>query len=157
MPSPHRYVYMLNRCIRWPFRRICPRRLFHNLPYRDGCWSGRNSFADAAALQIRGLKELAEAKGYLVVIRCAGSSEWHVLHITGKSLNEIENSRLAGLVERIHTEHPDIGYRRIRDELNARCREHVNDKRILRICRMKKIQSSIKWKPRCCTRASKDA
>ena len=74
-----------------------------------------------------------------------------------KSLNELENSRLAGLVEKIHTEHPDMGYRRICDELNARCGEHVNDKRILRICRMRKIQSSIKWKPGCCTRAGKDA
>lgn len=53
------------------------------------------------------------------------------------------------MVERIHTEHPDMGYRRICDELNARCGEHVNDKKILRICRMKKIQSSIKRKPRC--------
>ena len=74
-----------------------------------------------------------------------------------KSLNELENSRLAGLVEKIHTEHPDMGYRRICDELNARYGEPVNDKRILRICRMKKIQSSIKWKPSSCTRASKDA
>ena len=74
-----------------------------------------------------------------------------------RSLNELENSRLAGLVERIHAEHPDMGYRRICDELNARYGEHVNDKRILRICRMRKIQSSIKWKPSCCTRASKDA
>ena len=55
-----------------------------------------------------------------------------------KSLNELENSRLAGLVEKIHAEHPDMGYRRICDELNARYGEHVNDKRILRICRMKK-------------------
>ena len=74
-----------------------------------------------------------------------------------RSLNELENSRLAGLVEKIHAEHPDMGYRRICDELNARYGEHVNDKRILRICRMKKIQSSIKWKPSSCTRASKDA
>ena len=74
-----------------------------------------------------------------------------------RSRNEIENSRLAGLVEKIHAEHPDMGYRRICDELNARYGEHVNDKRILRICRMRKIQSAIKWKPRCCTRAMKDA
>ena len=32
-----------------------------------------------------------------------------------KSLNELENSRLAGLVEKIHAEHPDMGYRRICD------------------------------------------
>lgn len=45
-----------------------------------------------------------------------------------RSRNEIENSRLAGLVEKIHAEHPDMGYRRICDELNARYGEHVNDK-----------------------------
>ena len=74
-----------------------------------------------------------------------------------ESTNELKNSHLADLAKKIHEEHPDMGYRRICDKINARYGEHVNDKRILRICRMKKIQSSIKWKPRCCTRASKDA
>ena len=46
--------------------------------------------------------------------------------------------------------------RRICDELNARHGEHVNDKRILRICRRKGIQSTIKWKPKSCTRGSRN-
>ena len=74
-----------------------------------------------------------------------------------ESTNELENSHLTSLVEKIHAEHPEMGYRRICDEINARYGDHVNDKRILRICRMKKIQSSIKWKPSCCTRANKEA
>lgn len=74
-----------------------------------------------------------------------------------ESANELRNSHLASLVERIHEEHPDMGYRRICDEINARYGECVNDKRILRSCRAKKIRSSIKWKPRCCTRGARDA
>ena len=31
----------------------------------------------------------------------------------------------------IHTSHPDMGYRRISDELNRRYDVHVNEKRIL--------------------------
>ncbi len=49
-----------------------------------------------------------------------------------------------------------MGYRRIRDELDARHGVHVNDKRVLRICRKKKIQSVIKWRPKSCTRNGRD-
>ncbi len=49
-----------------------------------------------------------------------------------------------------------MGYRRIRDELDARHGVHVNDKRVLRICRKKKIQSTIKWRPKSCTRHGRD-
>jgi putative transposase len=48
--------------------------------------------------------------------------------------------------------HPDMGYRRLRDELSRRHNITVNDKRVLRICRQEEIQSTIKWKPRSCTR-----
>ena len=43
----------------------------------------------------------------------------------------------------IHTSHPDMGYRRISDELNRRYDVHVNEKRILRIDRVLHIQSDI--------------
>ena len=33
------------------------------------------------------------------------------------SENELENRRIANLIEKIHSESPDKGYRRIRDEL----------------------------------------
>jgi len=52
-----------------------------------------------------------------------------------KSGRELENERLASEVEKIHNAHPDMGYRRIRDELERNHGIHVNDKRVLRIDR----------------------
>ena len=49
-----------------------------------------------------------------------------------------------------------MGYRRIRDELDKNHGIAVNDKRVLRICRKERIQSTIKWKPKSCTRSSND-
>ena len=49
-----------------------------------------------------------------------------------------------------------MGYRRIRDELEKRHDIDVNDKRILRICRKEHVQSTIKWKPKSCTKSSSD-
>ena len=49
-----------------------------------------------------------------------------------------------------------MGYRRIRDELDKKYGIAVNDKRVLRICRKERIQSTIKWKPKSCTRSSND-
>ena len=49
-----------------------------------------------------------------------------------------------------------MGYRRIRDELDKKYGVAVNDKRVLRICRKERIQSTIKWKPKGCTRNSVD-
>jgi transposase InsO family protein len=49
-----------------------------------------------------------------------------------------------------------MGYRRIRDELDKHHNICVNDKRVLRICRTERIQSSIKWKPVSCTRSSRN-
>lgn len=49
-----------------------------------------------------------------------------------------------------------MGYRRIRDELAVHHDISVNDKRILRICRKNHIQSTIKWKPKSCTKDSRD-
>jgi Transposase and inactivated derivatives len=73
-----------------------------------------------------------------------------------KSDNELRNERIAKEIEKIHEAHPDMGYRRIRDELDANHRIAVNDKRVLRICRSRAIQSSIKWKPKSCTRADRN-
>ena len=49
-----------------------------------------------------------------------------------------------------------MGYRRINDELAVHRGMYVNDKRVLRICRKEKIQSTIKWKPKSCTRDAAD-
>ena len=47
-----------------------------------------------------------------------------------------------------------MGYRRIRDVVNHKIA--VNDKRVLRICRNKGIQSTIKWKPKGCTKSARN-
>ena len=39
-------------------------------------------------------------------------------------------------------ESPDKGYRRIRDDLQHDYGIHINDKHVLRICRVKKIKST---------------
>jgi len=49
-----------------------------------------------------------------------------------------------------------MGYRRIRDELDGHSGIHVNDKRVLRICRKFEIKSNIKWKPKSCTRGDRN-
>lgn len=49
-----------------------------------------------------------------------------------------------------------MGYRRIRDGLAVNHKLAVNDKRVLRICRNKGIQSTIKWKPKGCTKSARN-
>ena len=73
-----------------------------------------------------------------------------------KSNNELRNERLSTEIQRIHHQHPDMGYRRIRDELDGHKGIHVNDKRVLRICRKYDIKSNIKWKPKSCTRGDRN-
>lgn len=66
--------------------------------------------------------------------------------------NEVLNQRIAKVIKEIHTESPDKGYRRIRDDLERYHDIDVNDKRILRICRSQKIKSTIKYGNNGCTR-----
>lgn len=59
---------------------------------------------------------------------------------------------MAIVIEKIHEETPEKGYRAIRDVL---CRDYdipVNDKRVLRLCRILDIKSTVKHKPHGCTR-----
>ena len=70
------------------------------------------------------------------------------------SFSEKHNNEIFEKIKCIHNAHPDMGYRRIRDELVKKHGIAVNDKRILRICRKERIQSTIKWKPKSCTRSS---
>ena len=65
---------------------------------------------------------------------------------------EAENERIADVIEKIHSESPDKGYRRIKDDLKKYHGIKVNDKRILRICRKKGIKSTIKYSNHGCTR-----
>lgn len=66
--------------------------------------------------------------------------------------NEEKNERIAVAIEKIPTEYPDKGYRRIRDDLERYHGIKVNDKRVLRICRKKGIRSTIKYANNGCTR-----
>ena len=94
----------------------------------------------------RAVKDCHDEKGYPVEESCS------LLHISraayhrwasGKvSDRELMNREIAEKVEQIHTESPDKGYRRINDELRHDHNIHVNDKRILRICRVKSIKST---------------
>lgn len=73
-----------------------------------------------------------------------------------ESISEKKNQEISEKIKKIHEDHPDMGYRRIRDELDRRYDTNVNDKRVLRLCRKNHIQSAIKWKPKSCTRAATD-
>lgn len=81
-------------------------------------------------------------------------SAYYRWRIHPKSSRELENERIAEEVKNIHNAHPDMGYRRIRDELDRRHDIHVSDKRILRISRAIHIQSTIKYGPHGCTKST---
>lgn len=66
--------------------------------------------------------------------------------------SEKENQRIAEVIELIHNEIPDKGYRRIRDDLERYHDIDVNNKRVLRICRKKDIRLTIKYSNNGCTR-----
>ncbi len=72
------------------------------------------------------------------------------------SPNDKLNKIIAKKIEQMHTEHPDMGYRRLRDALAHDENIHVNDKRVLRLCRKKKIQSVVKGRHNCCTKPASD-
>lgn len=75
-------------------------------------------------------------------------------HINNK--NDELNELIAEKVYEIHGEHPDMGYRRIRDTLEHDHNIKVNDKRVLRVCRAQKVRSCIKHKYNCCTKPAAD-
>ena len=95
------------------------------------------------------MRRAAEEQKYSVTEACrglhisrAGYYQWR----SGRaSARTVENRRLAGLVKKIHSEHPDKGYRRIRDDLARYYGAPVNDKRALRICHSLGIRSTIKY------------
>lgn len=66
------------------------------------------------------------------------------------------NEQIANTELEILGEHPDNGYRRIRDTLEHNYNITVTDKRVLRICRKRKIQSYIKHRYNCCTKPASD-
>jgi transposase InsO family protein len=92
-------------------------------------------------------------------------AECELLHVARSAYNKwasgrlscrmAKNEQLAEKIEEIHMENPDKGYRRINDDLRHDHGIHVNDKRVLRICRARDIKSTIKYANRGCTRQSK--
>ena len=107
------------------------------------------------------IKELSEEHdGYPVSEMCrilqVNRAAYYKWKNHGNSRNDALNELICRKAEQIHSEHPDMGYRRIRDTLAHDYGINVNDKRILRICRKKKIQSYVKHRYNGCTRPVPD-
>lgn len=104
------------------------------------------------------IKELHESKQYPIQAMCAflhvSRSAYYRWLKQPKSTQTIFNEHLADLIRYIHEADDDKGYRRIRDDLVQDYGFHVNDKRVLRICRHLQIQSTVKHNPHGITKAS---
>ena len=95
------------------------------------------------------IREAHAEKGYPIELTCellhVARSAYH-RWVSGKlSRRAAENERLADTIEKIHEESPDKGYRRLNDDLRHDHGIHVNDKRVLRICRARDIRSTVKY------------
>ena len=102
------------------------------------------------------IKECKEEYGDPVELSCdmlGVSRAAYYRWLSGKKCSrELKNEKIAELMEQIHTENPDKGYRRIKDDLAHDHNLNVNEKRVLRICRSLDIKSTIKYKNNGCTR-----
>ncbi len=67
-----------------------------------------------------------------------------------------ENTEIAEKTARIHEEHPEMGYRRLRDQLEHDHDIVISDKRMLRICRKQQIFSTVKYRNHGCTKSARD-
>ena len=77
------------------------------------------------------VKECNEKNGYPIDQSCeilkisrAAYYRWSTGELSPRTA---ENERIADLVEDIHEKHPEMGYRRLKDELDRRHNTHVND------------------------------
>ena len=106
------------------------------------------------------IREAHEENGYPIEPACellhAARSAYHKWASGKLSRRTAENERLAEKLEQLHAESPDKGYRRLNDDLRHDCGIHVNDKRVLRICRARDIRSTVKYNNRGCTRQAKN-
>lgn len=107
------------------------------------------------------IKELsAEHPAYSIRMLCEISGVNRAAYYKWKnhknSKNDDLNERIANKIMEIHDAHPDMGYRRIRDTLEHDHGIDVNDKRVLRVCRKKKVQSYIKHRYNGCTKPASD-
>lgn len=106
------------------------------------------------------IQECHTEKGYPIEEACkllhVARSAYHKW-VSGKTSRRIaENEEIARTIEQIHMLHPDKGYRRLNDDLRHDYGIHINDKRVLRICRAKDIKSTIKYSSHGCTRRAKN-
>ena len=101
------------------------------------------------------IRKAHEETGYPIESACAllhvARSAYHKWASGKLSQRAAENERLAEKLEKLHAESPDKGYRRLNDDLRHDCGIHVNDKRVLRICRTRDIRSTVKYNNRGCT------
>lgn len=106
------------------------------------------------------IREAHTEKGYSIELACelfrAARSAYHRWASGKLSRRTAENERLAEKLEQLHAESPDKGYRRLNDDLRHDCVIHVNDKRVLRICQVRDIRSTIKYDNHGCTRHAKN-
>lgn len=102
------------------------------------------------------IKEENESHNYSIVSLCklgkVSRSAYYKWLNRRISENELKNTLIADEIEKINIESPDMGYRRIRDDLERYHDINVNDKRVLRICRKLNIKSTIKYSNNGCTR-----
>lgn len=63
-----------------------------------------------------------------------------------------ENDCLSDKLEKVHKGSPDKGHRKFNNDLRHSCGIHVNNKRVLRICRTGDIRSAVKYSINGCTR-----
>lgn len=105
------------------------------------------------------IKECHDTHGVPIETACrllhVSRSAYHKWACGMQSRRAAENERLADRIEKIHAESPDKGYRRLNDDLRHDYGIHVNDKRVLRICRARDIRSTVKYNNHGCTRHGK--
>lgn len=107
------------------------------------------------------IKELMEKeKGYSIASLCKQGEVSRAAYYKWLNRKDSPNGKLnkiiAEKVDAIHAEHPDMGYSRLLDTLEHDENIDVNEKRVLRICRKKKIQSIVKGRHNCCTKPASD-
>ena len=73
-----------------------------------------------------------------------------------KSNRETKNRKLADQIQSIHERIPELGYRRMRDVLIREHDTHISDNHVLRIMRILRIQSVVKFQRKGCTRSASD-
>ena len=106
------------------------------------------------------IQECHQEQGFPIETACkllhVARSAYHKWATGKRSPRTTENARLADQIEKIHSESPDKGYRRLNDDLRHDYGIHVNDKRVLRICRARDIRSTVKYSNHGCTRRAKN-